>query len=77
VGLQEVGVSKYDLKTFENEQGNRINIPFKDDEPQMPIPAGYSEVKMAKGGLAKKRKTVVKSATNMPKTRKGLAAQLA
>lgn len=77
VGLQEVGVSKYDLKTFENEQGNRINIPFKDDEPQMPIPTGYSEVKMAKGGLAKKRKTVVKSATNMPKTRKGLAAQLA
>lgn len=77
VGLQEVGVSKYDLKTFENEQGNRINIPFKDDEPQMPIPAGYSEVKMAKGGLAKKHKTVVKSATNMPKTRKGLAAQLA
>lgn len=77
VGLQEVGVSKYDLKTFENEQGNRINIPFKDDEPQMPIPTGYSEVKMAKGGLAKKRKTVVKSATNMSKTRKGLAAQLA
>lgn len=77
VGLQEVGVSKYDLKTFENEQGNRINIPFKDDEPQMPIPSGYSEVKMAKGGLAKKRKTVVKSATNMSKTRKGLAAQLA
>lgn len=77
VGLEEVGVSKYDLKTFENEQGNRINIPFKDDEPQMPIPSGYSEVKMAKGGLAKKRKTVVKSATNMSKTRKGLAAQLA
>jgi len=92
VGLGEVGQSKYDLKTFENDQGSRINIPFKDDEPQMPIPEGYKEVssttantpavsesiempEMAKGGLAKKSKPVVQSATIKPKTRKGLAVK--
>ena len=79
VQLGEVAPSKYDLKTFSNDAGNRMNIPFKDDEPQIPIPPGYKEVKMQKGGLAKKRSkkevSVVKSAPNKPKTRKGLAVK--
>lgn len=79
VGLAEVAPSKYDLKTFSNDAGNTINIPFKDDEPQIPIPPGYKEVKMNKGGLAKKRSkkavNVVQSAPNKPKTRKGLAVK--
>ena len=79
VQLGEVAASKYDLKTFSNDAGNTMNIPFKDDEPQIPIPPGYKEVKMQKGGLAKKRSkkevSVVKSAPNKPKTRKGLAVK--
>jgi hypothetical protein len=79
VQLGEVAASKYDLKTFSNDEGNTMNIPFKDDEPQIPIPPGYKEVKMQKGGLAKKRSkkevSVVKSAPNKPKTRKGLAVK--
>lgn len=79
VGLAEVAPSKYDLKTFSNDAGNTMNIPFKDDEPQIPIPPGYKEVKMNKGGLAKKRSkkavNVVQSAPNKPKTRKGLAVK--
>ena len=79
VQLGEVAASKYDLKTFSNDAGDRMNIPFKDDEPQIPIPPGYKEVKMQKGGLAKKRSkkevSVVKSAPNKPKTRKGLAVK--
>jgi hypothetical protein len=79
VGLAEVAPSKYDLKTFSNDAGNTMNIPFKDDEPQIPIPPGYKEVKMQKGGLAKKRSkkevSVVQSAPNKPKTRKGLAVK--
>jgi hypothetical protein len=57
-----------------------MNIPFKDDEPQIPIPPGYTEVKMNKGGLAKKRSkkvtSVVQSAPSKLKTRKGLAARV-
>jgi hypothetical protein len=80
VGLQEVAVSKYDLKTFSNDAGNTMNIPFKDDEPQIPIPQGYKEVKMNVGGLAKRRSkkqtSVVQSAPSKPKTRKGLAVKI-
>lgn len=80
VGLQEVAVSKYGLKTFANDAGNTMNIPFKDDEPQIPIPPGYKEVKMNVGGLAKRRSkkqtSVVQSAPSKPKTRKGLAVKI-
>jgi hypothetical protein len=80
VGLQEVAVSKYDLKTFANDAGNTMNIPFKDDEPEIPIPPGYKEVKMNVGGLAKRRSkkqtSVVQSAPSKPKTRKGLAVKI-
>lgn len=79
VNLQVIEPSKYDLKTFSNDAGNTMNIPFKDDEPQIPIPPGYKEVKMSKGGLAKRRSkkavNVVQSAPNKPKTRKGLAVK--
>jgi hypothetical protein len=80
VRLQEVAVSKYDLKTFANDAGNTMNIPFKDDEPEIPIPPGYKEVKMNVGGLAKRRSkkqtSVVQSAPSKPKTRKGLAVKI-
>lgn len=80
VQLAEVAPSKYDLKTFANDAGNTMNIPFKDDEPQIPIPPGYKEVKMNVGGLAKRRSkkqtSVVQSAPSKPKTRKGLAVKI-
>jgi hypothetical protein len=57
-----------------------MNIPFKDDEPEIPIPPGYKEVKMNVGGLAKRRSkkqtSVVQSAPSKPKTRKGLAVKI-
>jgi hypothetical protein len=46
--------AKYELKKFANPTGDSRLIPFKDDEPQAPIPPGYSEVEtvgVAKGGL--------------------------
>lgn len=79
VALPEVAVSKYELKTFSNDAGNTMNIPFKDDKPQIPIPPGYVEIKMNVGGLAKKRSkkatSVIQSAPSKTKTRKGLAAR--
>lgn len=72
--LKELGKEKFELRDFVNDQGGKITIPFKDDQPQQPIPPGYYEateanINAAKGGLAvKKRKPVVKS-------KKGLAAK--
>jgi hypothetical protein len=54
VALTEVAPAKYDLKRFVNAEGQSTMIPFKDDEPQAPIPAGYKEVETigaAEGGL--------------------------
>jgi len=54
VALTEVAPAKYDLKRFVNAEGQSTMIPFKDDEPQAPIPSGYKEVETigaAEGGL--------------------------
>ena len=54
VALTEVAPAKYDLKRFVNAEGQSTMIPFKDEEPQAPIPAGYKEVETigaAEGGL--------------------------
>ena len=54
VALTEVAPAKYDLKRFVNAEGQSTMIPFKDNEPQAPIPSGYKEVETlgaAEGGL--------------------------
>lgn len=54
VALTEVAPAKYDLKRFVNAEGQSTMIPFKDDEPQAPIPSGFKEVETigaAEGGL--------------------------
>lgn len=54
VNLTAVAPSKYELRKFANDAGNTTMISFKDDEPQAPIPPGYSEVERigaAEGGL--------------------------
>ena len=54
VALTEVAPAKYDLKRFVNAEGQSTMISFKDNEPQVPIPAGYKEVETlgaAEGGL--------------------------
>jgi hypothetical protein len=78
VNLAEVRRSKYENKKFVGPAGEKTTIPFKDDEPQIPIPAGYVEDKgqelplqtmtAKKGGLAVKKE-------RKPTTRKGLAAK--
>jgi hypothetical protein len=65
VNLTAVAPSKYELRKYANDSGNTTMISFKDDEPQAPIPAGYSEVERigaAKGGLidSTKSETMVK-----------------
>jgi len=54
VALTEVAPAKYELKRFINAEGQSTMIPFKDDEPQAPIPSGFKEVETigaAEGGL--------------------------
>ncbi len=74
--IKELAKEKYELRDFVNDQGGRMTIPFKDDQPQQPIPPGYYEasqvtVEAAKGGLAsKKAKSVVKSNKGLAKRKK-------
>jgi len=70
VNLTEVGVSKYELRKFENpDSGQSTLIPFKDNEPQSPIPQGYEEVEVigrAKGGLIDKPSTTMVKYSKKP-----------
>lgn len=63
--LAPVAQAKYELKKFGKETGETQLIPFKDNEPQSPIPPGYEEIETigaAKGGLidSTKSTTMVK-----------------
>jgi hypothetical protein len=47
--------SKYELRKFQSSEGDKsVLIPFKDNQPEAPIPEGYKQVEVvgaAKGGL--------------------------
>jgi hypothetical protein len=90
VALNQVMPSKYELRKYGNDTGNTTLVPFKDNQPQAPIPSGYKELEVvgaAKGGLltkpSKKSKSIVQSKNalaapkqdKLPTTRKGLAVK--
>lgn len=70
VNLAEVGTAKYELRKFENpDSGQSTLIPFKDDQPQAPIPQGYQQVEVvgkAKGGLIDRPKTTMVKYSEKP-----------
>lgn len=76
--LAPISQAKYELKKFGKETGETQLIPFKDNEPQSPIPPGYEEIETvgaAKGGFIKKKSVVKSQKKKVATTRKGLAAR--
>ena len=74
VALNQVMPSKYELRKYGNDVGNTTLVPFKDNEPQAPIPSGYKEIEVvgaAKGGLM----TGQPSTTMVKYSKKPLLAQ--
>jgi hypothetical protein len=69
VDLTAVNPSQYDLKKFVNATGDSRLIPFKDNKPEAPIPAGYTEaetVGKAEGGLIGNNSTTMVKYSNKP-----------
>jgi hypothetical protein len=69
VDLTAVTPSQYDLKKFVNATGDSRLIPFKDNKPETPIPAGYTEAETigkAEGGLIGNSSTTMVKYSNKP-----------
>jgi hypothetical protein len=69
VDLTAVNPSQYDLKKFVNAAGDSRLIPFKDNKPESPIPAGYTEAETigkAEGGLIGNNSTTMVKYSNKP-----------
>jgi hypothetical protein len=69
VDLTAVNPSQYDLKKFVNATGDSRLIPFKDNKPEAPIPAGYTEAETigkAEGGLIGNNSTTMVKYSNKP-----------
>jgi hypothetical protein len=69
VNLAAVNPSQYDLKKFVNAEGQSRLIPFKDNKPESPIPAGYTEAETigkAEGGLIGNNSTTMVKYSNKP-----------
>jgi hypothetical protein len=69
VDLTAVNPSQYDLKKFVNATGDSRLIPFKDNKPESPIPAGYTEAETigkAEGGLIGNNSTTMVKYSNKP-----------
>jgi len=69
VDLTAVSPSQYDLKKFVNATGDSRLIPFKDNKPEAPIPAGYTEAETigkAEGGLIGNSSTTMVKYSNKP-----------
>lgn len=69
VDLTAVSPTQYDLKKFVNATGDSRLIPFKDNKPESPIPAGYTEAETigkAEGGLIGNNSTTMVKYSNKP-----------
>jgi hypothetical protein len=69
VALKQVGMDESELRKFANDAGKTTLIPFKNQKPQAPIPAGYKEVAVigkAEGGLIDKPSTTMVKYSKKP-----------